>query len=323
MKTKLRLISFFSGLTAAAVICSGCSDSVGSNNVMDILNSANSQNSSSESSSTVIIDTSLQETTDWKFQYDEEAGGIIIKECLCANKKSDDLLKSKDADIVVPSSFDGFDGIKVIGIGENAFYNRIMKSLTLPNTIKSIDSNAFSSVEINDTIIIPDSVVSIGEKAFSNATIMNTITIPKSVTSIGKEAFSYSYIKSVTLPPLEAIGSSMFYGSGVEKVVMTEGTRVITNSAFSNCNGIQEIIIPDSVEEIDRHGLFILSNKLLELRLPDNLKSIDQLPILTYGCINPKITFKGKTYDFPAARNNSSEEAKLREELQAAIDSNV
>lgn len=297
---KAKIISFFSVLMAA-VVCSGCSNSEN--------NSTFNSNFSAavESSSTVVIDTSIQETDDWKFQYDEKAGGIIIVECLCANKKSDDLLKSKDADIVVPTSFAGFEGIKVVEIGENAFYNRIMKSLTLPNT-----------------------VVSIGSKAFSNAEISDELVIPESVTNIGEEAFSYSDINSVVLPPMEAIGSSIFYNSNVEKVVMTEGTRVITNSAFSGCSKLRELVIPDSVEEIDRGGLdfsidITTIEKEFELKLPSSLKKmdIDELPQYIYSGMDvgyPKIIFKGKTYDF---LNQSEKRKQLAEELQAAIDNNA
>lgn len=297
---KAKIISFFSVLMAA-VVCSGCSNSEN--------NSTFSSNFSEavESSSTVVIDTSIQETDDWKFQYDEKAGGIIIKECLCANKKSDDLLKSKDADIVVPTSFAGFEGIKVVEIGDRAFYNRIMKSLTLPNT-----------------------VVSIGSKAFSNAEISDELVIPESVTNIGEEAFSYSDINSVVLPPMEAIGSSIFYNSNVKKVVMTEGTRVITNSAFSGCSKLRELVIPDSVEEIDRGGLdfsidITTIEKEFELKLPSSLKKmdIDELPQYIYSGMDvgyPKIIFKGKTYDF---LNQSEKRKQLAEELQAAIDNNA
>lgn len=297
---KAKIISFFSVLMAA-VVCSGCSNAEN--------NSTFNSNFSAavESSSTVVIDTSIQETDDWKFQYDEKAGGIIIKECLCANKDSDDLIKSRDADIVVPSSFEGFEGIKVVGIDERVFYRRVMKSLTLPNT-----------------------VVSIGRKAFSEVYISEELVIPESVTYIGEEAFSYSHIKSVVLPPMEAIGSKIFYKSGVEKVVMTEGTRVITNSAFSGCSKLRELVIPDSVEEIDRGGLdfsidITTIEKEFELKLPSSLKKMDinELPQYKYNGMDvgyPKIIFKGKTYDF---LNQSENRKQLAEELQEAIDNNT
>lgn len=303
---KAKIISFFSVLMAA-VVCSGCSNS-------ENVSTFNSNFFEAvESSSTVVIDTSIQETDDWKFQYDEKAGGIIIKECLCANKDSDDLIKSRDADIVVPSSFEGFEGIKVVGIDERVFYRRVMKSLTLPNT-----------------------VVSIGRKAFSEVYISEELVIPESVTYIGEEAFSYSHIKSVVLPPMEAIGSKIFYKSGVEKVVMTEGTRVITNSAFFECARIKELVIPDSVEEIDRGGLnFIinLNNPELEqefvLRLPNSLKKMDiddyEMPYYFYNSLRvsyPKTIFKEKTYDFLSCKN-SNERKQLAEELQTAIDNNA
>lgn len=246
--------------------------------------------------------TEIQRTDSWEFQYSSEAGGIIITDCLCANKRSDDIKTSKDTDIVVPDSFDGFEGVKVVGIGTRAFYNRIMKSLTLPDTITSIGKNAFNSADIADTLIIPDSV-----------------------TSIGEEAFMHYWGEAVVLPPLEAIGGRMFTEAYVKKVTLSEGTKVLTNFAFYDCMSLTDLELPSSIEEISGNSLTTLSSNLSSITLPDNLKTLDisELPLVEYTHY-PVVIFKNKTYDFPAAYNVSKEDIKkLADELQSAINSNT
>lgn len=271
-------------------------------------NTTNSIETSSDNSITPVIQdeissqidypTTPQETDEWRFRYDEKAGGIIIEKCLCANKHSDDIIKSKDSDIVIPSAFEGFEGLNVVGIGPNAFENMVMKSLT-----------------------IPDTVVSLGKQAFKSAEVTETLTIPASVTEIGEECFSHYWEGEVVLPPVEAVGSYMFNYSDVKKVVISEGTTVITNFAFNMCDSLEELVIPNSVEEITKTGLGgdnIYSQTTVIL--PENLKVCD-VDYVT----NHYIVFKGETYDFPAARlkGDWNEFDELKEKLQQAINSNV
>lgn len=253
--------------------------------------------------------TTTQKTDEWRFRYNENAGGIIIEECLCANKHGDDIIKSKDSDIVIPSTFEGFEGLNVVGIGANAFHNMVMKSLA-----------------------IPDTVTSIGKRAFSNAEVLEALTIPSSVTEIGEECFYHYRGEEVVLPPLEAVGSFMFSYSNVKKVVISEGTKVITNFAFNECIGLEELIIPNSVEEIAQSSL-PKSCAIAELTLPDNLKVFDvstSLPMDNAANSYLIVIFKGEVYDFPSLVSSgwgssrfSDEYYNLAEKLQQEIDNNT
>ncbi|MDY2913917.1 MAG: leucine-rich repeat domain-containing protein [Candidatus Enteromonas sp.] len=64
------------------------------------------------------------------------------------------------------------------------------QSTTIPDSITSIGSHAFSGCYALASIAIPDSVVSIGERAFMDAYPLRAIEIPCSVTTIGNGAFS-------------------------------------------------------------------------------------------------------------------------------------
>ena len=62
---------------------------------------------------------------------------------------------------------------------------------TIPNSVTSIGSYAFSGCSGLTSIDIPSSVTSIGNSVFSRCTGLTSVTIPNSVTSIGQYAFVY------------------------------------------------------------------------------------------------------------------------------------
>ena len=75
------------------------------------------------------------------------------------------------------------------------------KNTTIPNSVTSIGSSAFSGCSGLTSITIPNSVTYIGDWAFSGCSGLTSITIPNSVTSIGDGAFSgCSGLTSITIP---------------------------------------------------------------------------------------------------------------------------
>ena len=66
-------------------------------------------------------------------------------------------------------------------------------SFTLPSSVTSIGSSAFSGCSSLQSIEIPLSVTSIGYEAFSYCRALTSIVIPNSVTSIGESVFFDCY----------------------------------------------------------------------------------------------------------------------------------
>jgi len=85
----------------------------------------------------------------------------------------------------------------VIIIGENAFSNKNLTSVTIPNRVTTIGGLAFTE-NLLTSVTIPNSVTSIGYFAF-NFNKLTSVTIPNSVTTIGGGAFFRNNLTSITI----------------------------------------------------------------------------------------------------------------------------
>ena len=72
-----------------------------------------------------------------------------------------------------------------------------MTSVTIPNSVTSIGSSAFSGCSGLTSVTIPNSVTSIGSSAFSGCKGLTAVTIGNSVTSIGEYAFDSDNLATV------------------------------------------------------------------------------------------------------------------------------
>jgi hypothetical protein len=91
------------------------------------------------------------------------------------------------ADVVtIPSSI---NNLPVTAIGTNAFRSANVSSVTIPDSVTSIEDSAFYGCTSLTNIAIPDSIASIAFGAFASCHGLTSITIPESVISIGEDAF--------------------------------------------------------------------------------------------------------------------------------------
>ena len=98
----------------------------------------------------------------------------------------------------------------VTSIGNDAFLNSLLESITIPEGVTSIGVMAFAynssggSSQLS-SVFLPSTLTTIGEYAFNFCTALTSITIPSNVTSIGNSAFAYcnnltSVVSQTTTP---------------------------------------------------------------------------------------------------------------------------
>ena len=138
------------------------------------------------------------------------------------------------ANVVIPTTY---RGVPVECINASAFKNQTqLISISLPDSLTSIESNAFAGCMGLTSITIPNSVTSIGDWAFFDCRGLTSITIPDSVTSIGDRAFrDCTRLTSVTIPgSVTSIGNSAFYSCYRLIEVYNKSTLSITAGSSSN-----------------------------------------------------------------------------------------
>jgi|GEM_PF-2422317 len=211
--------------------------------------------------------------------------------------------KNRTTLILYPSAKSGSYAIPdgVTRIEKSAFFNCTnLTSVTIPNSVKIIEDQAFSSSDFTSVIIgngityfgteafqyctsltsviLVNGLKSIGDYAFKYCSSLTSITIPNSVTSIGGGAFAYcESLTSVTIPnSVTTIGEASFYGcSGLTSVTIGNSVTSIGTQVFYNCSGLTSVTIPNSVTSIGESA-FDNCSSLTSVTIPNSVTSIGE-----------------------------------------------
>ena len=141
-----------------------------------------------------------------------------------------------------------------------------MTSVTIPNSVTTIESSAFYGCSGLTSVTLPNSVTTIESSAFYGCSGLTSVTIGNSVTTIGDYAFyDCSDLTSITCkantPP--ALGSNVFSGvSDTIPVYVPCGTIPAYEMEWSYFSNFQDIISIESpqgfsVTQIDNNSLSI------------------------------------------------------------------
>ncbi len=204
-----------------------------------------------------------------------------------------------EAELNIPAYIEGYP---VLEIGFNSFaYNNSFTKITLPETLTTIEGQAFYGCASLESISIPDSVNYIGRSAFCECSSLKSIIIPSGVTFIDEWTFGHCYaLESIELcgsitsvgaysfyycqklesiafnEGLTSIGDNAFYGcEKLTEATLPEGLVSIENSAFSNCVKLERINLPDSIEAIGSYA-FSGCYALAEITIPESLSVISE-----------------------------------------------
>ena len=128
-------------------------------------------------------------------------------------------------------------GNGITKIGNHAFEQTDITSITIPDSVTAIGEQAFngctSLTEVN--ISKNSKLETIGNRAFQQTNI-TSIAIPDSVTVIGKQAFnrctSLTEVNISKNSKLETIGDGAFYDTRVLKMYLPGGVKTLGSGAF-------------------------------------------------------------------------------------------
>ena len=116
-------------------------------------------------------------------------------------------------DVLIPSTI---GGVAVEHIGLDAFLEKYLTSVIIPDSVTSIGECAFR-INLITSVTIPDSVTSIGNNAFAT-NLLTSVTISNSVMSIVSIVFASNPLTSVTI------------GAGVD--INSDPATMGTNTGF-------------------------------------------------------------------------------------------
>ena len=147
----------------------------------------------------------------------------------------------------------------VKSIGEYAFKDSELTSITIPNGVTSIGYEAFFRCSNLTSITIPNSVTSIDGWVFSECKELQSVIMPDNITSMSDGIFSEcNSLKNVTIPAkVTSIGYCTFYRcSNLTSITIPDSVTSIDSRAFEDCEKLANIVIPDSVTEISKDAFY-------------------------------------------------------------------
>lgn len=250
----------FLGLNITSVTIPANVTEIGSNAFADCTNltsvnyAGDWSNLTIQSGNPAVQDAANEQLFDFEFTPDNTA--VIVKH-----------YRGAAADVTIPSRY---KGKPVTMIDHAAFFNSVVTSVTIPDSVTSIDDNAFGFCSQLTNISIPNSVTYIGFSAFAHCTSLKSITLPSSLSSISEALFSgCSQLTTIHIPDsVPSIQSNAFYHCrNLETIRIPVSVTLIETDAFAGCPSLMTVTYSGSKTRWDDDITKGSNNDVLENHL--------------------------------------------------------
>ena len=221
-----------------------------------------------------FIDENIQynDVSDFNVMRTDDGKSVIIKQYIGTSK-----------DVNIPPTI---RQLPVTIIDQEAFTNKQLTSVTIPNSVTTIGFKAFYKNQLT-SLTIGNKVTSIKESAFAENKL-TSITIPNSVTSIEKMAFVKNQLSNIIIgTSVTFIGDSAFAENKLTSVTIPNSVTTIEDEAFRE-NQLSSVSIGNSVTAIEYKTFY--NNRLTNVIIPNSVTTIgndafgeNQLTSVTIG----------------------------------------
>ena len=186
---------------------------------------------------------------------------IIVKKVTDARAiRSENVTMPRFTEIVGGLSFSNNQYLKTISAPETLKTIEMMafagsdhlRDVILQDGVKEIGMMAFHSCDELENIDLPASVNVIRDAAFMDCKNLKQIHIPYSLVILNNDVFAGSGLTSVTIPGNISKLRTSFYGcKELKTAVLEEGVRTLWGT-FAECSSLENVVIPSTVQQISR-----------------------------------------------------------------------
>ncbi|MDO4842562.1 MAG: leucine-rich repeat protein, partial [Phoenicibacter congonensis] len=213
-------------------------------------------------------------------------------------------IRNGDTNLIVPAQDE--DGNAITSVGKDAFREKAVTKVTVPDSITSIGEGAFATSSDAETAKciksakLSASLTEIAPKLFENQ-LLTEIDIPSGVKTIGESAFSGNPLKTLTLPEgVTSIGKESFLNHQLQEITIPASVKIISESAFARNTvprnrTIQKITLSEGLESIGAKAFSqALTSTCTTIDLPTTVTSLDST---AFDGSKSKVTLYSKVAD--------------------------
>ena len=211
----------------------------------------------------------------------------------CTNLKSLSFNSRSTIDLICSSAFEGCSSLTSISlpntvktIEKNAFRNcSSLTEISLPLVLTSLGDYAFSDSGLSE-INFNDALETIGANAFRNCSSLTEISLPLALTSLGDYAFANSGLRKINFnDALETIGAYAFNGTNLTEVNLNDKITSLANYTFADCKNLKSVSLNDGLVKIGEYVFNGCSN-LASISIPESVEEIGRNAF--YDCTSLK-----------------------------------
>lgn len=239
--------------------------------------------------------------------YDLEVDGIYyeivsISDLTCKVVSGD---KKYEGDIVIPKTVNyNNKTLAITTIGFTAFRNSDLTSITIPNTISSIENNAFWDCDKLERIVIEDgkTILTLGWIAYNDGVWalfrdcpIKSLYLGRNITCTNQKGYQHDISPFYNIETLNEliigdsvteITSNLFKGcTGLTNVEFSKSITSIGYNAFKGCTGLTNIKILYPISEL-KGSAFEGCSGLTDVTIGSSITKINEKTF--YNCTNLK-----------------------------------